>query len=100
MTFKLSARSRDKLSGVDERMASVVTSAIHRTKIDFGVICGLRTIEEQRELVKSGASQTMKSKHIERRAVELPAYCGPRGSREAPHYDALVDALAKCARDV
>ncbi len=32
MTFKLSARSRDKLSGVDERMAAVVHSAIHRTR--------------------------------------------------------------------
>ena len=74
MTFKLSARSRDKLSGVDERMAAVVHSAIHRTKIDFGVICGLRTIEEQRELVKSGASQTMKSKHIDGLAVDLMAY--------------------------
>ena len=27
MTFKLSARSRDKLSGVDERMAAVVHSS-------------------------------------------------------------------------
>ena len=68
--------------GRSERMAAVVHSAIHRTKIDFGVICGLRTIEEQRELVKSGASQTMKSKHIDGLAVDLMAYVGPRGSWE------------------
>jgi len=100
MTFKLSARSRDKLSGVDERMASVVNSAIHRTKIDFGVICGLRTIEEQRELVKSGASQTMKSKHIDGLAVDLLAYCGPRGSWELNLYDDIADAMAEAAREV
>ena len=100
MTFKLSARSRDKLSGVDERMAAVVTSAIHRTKIDFGVICGLRTIEEQRELVKSGASQTMKSKHIDGLAVDLMAYVGPRGSWELNLYDDIADAMAEAAREV
>ena len=100
MTFKLSARSRDKLSGVDERMAAVVTSAIHRTKIDFGVICGLRTIEEQRELVKSGASQTMKSKHIDGLAVDLMAYVGPRGSWELNLYDEIADAMSEAAREV
>ena len=100
MTFKLSARSRDKLSGVDERMAAVVHSAIHRTKIDFGVICGLRTIEEQRELVKSGASQTMKSKHIDGLAVDLMAYVGQRGSWELNLYDDIADAMAEAAREV
>ena len=97
MTFKLSARSRDKLSGVDERMAAVVHSAIHRTKIDFGVICGLRTIEEQRELVKSGASQTMKSKHIDGLAVDLMAYVDG-GRWELNLYDEIADAVAEAAR--
>ena len=64
MTYKLSQRSLDKLDGVDERLQAVVKSAIGSTKTDFGVICGLRTIEEQRKLVDKGASKTMKSKHM------------------------------------
>ena len=48
--FKLSKRSLDRLDGLDERLVSVVTSAIHRSKIDFGVICGMRTLEEQQML--------------------------------------------------
>jgi peptidoglycan L-alanyl-D-glutamate endopeptidase CwlK len=48
MTFKLSARSEAKLEGLDPRLVAVVKSAIHRTKIDFGVICGMRTMEEQK----------------------------------------------------
>ena len=49
--YKLSQRSLDRLDGLDERLVAVVKAAIHVSKIDFGVICGMRTVEEQRELV-------------------------------------------------
>ena len=73
MAFKLSKRSLSRLDGVNPKLVKVVTTAITMSKIDFGVICGLRTIEEQRELVAKGASQTMKSKHIDGNAVDLMA---------------------------
>ena len=100
MGFKLSKRSLDRLEGVDERLQAIVKSAIHQTKIDFGVICGLRTIQEQRELVDKGASQTMKSKHIDGKAVDLMAYIGSRGSWELNLYDDIADAMAQAAKDV
>lgn len=100
MTFKLSQRSLDKLEGVDERLVAVVKRAIGETKVDFGVICGLRTIEEQRELVAKGASQTMKSKHIDGLAVDLMAYVGSRGSWELNLYDDIGDAMILAAKDV
>ena len=93
MSFKLSQRSLDKLEGVDERLVAVVRYAIAVTKVDFGVICGLRTIEEQRELVAKGASQTMNSKHIGGNAVDLMAYIGSRGSWELNIYDEIADAI-------
>jgi peptidoglycan L-alanyl-D-glutamate endopeptidase CwlK len=98
--FKLSQRSLDKLEGVDERMVAIVKSAIHYTKVDFGVICGLRTIEEQRELVEKGASQTMKSKHIDGLAVDLMAFCGSRGSWELNLYDDIGDAMIEAAKEI
>jgi peptidoglycan L-alanyl-D-glutamate endopeptidase CwlK len=76
MTFKLSSRSEAKLEGLDPRLVAVVKSAIHKTKIDFGVICGMRTLDEQKELVAKGASKTMKSKHLQGYAVDLMAYTG------------------------
>jgi len=97
MTFKLSQRSLDKLEGVDERLIAVVDYAISVTKVDFGVICGLRTIEEQRELVSSGVSKTMNSKHLEGRAVDLMAYIGSRGSWELSVYDEIADTMKKGA---
>jgi len=99
MSFKLSNRSLGNLEGVDERLVSVVKQAIEITKVDFGVVCGLRTIEEQKELVASGASQTMKSKHLEGRAVDLMAYIGSRASWELNVYDDIADAMAQAARD-
>ena len=62
--FKLSERSLSKLQGVDERLVLTVHLAIQRTKIDFGVICGLRSVEEQKALYQKGASKTMASKHL------------------------------------
>jgi len=100
MTFKLSARSEGKLEGLDPRLVAVVKSAIHISKIDFGVICGMRTLEEQRELVEKGASQTMKSKHLQGYAVDLMAYIGSRGSWELNLYDDIADAMAEAAREI
>ena len=100
MAYKLSKRSLDRLSGVDGRLQAVVNSAIHRSKIDFGVICGIRTLDEQRALVEKGASQTMKSKHLEGLAVDLMAYIGSRGSWELNLYDDIADAVAEAAREV
>lgn len=98
MAFKLSKRSLSRLEGVNPKLVTVVTTAITMSKIDFGVICGLRTIEEQRELVAKGASQTMKSKHIDGNAVDLMAYIGGRGSWEMNLYDDIADAM-KIAAD-
>jgi peptidoglycan L-alanyl-D-glutamate endopeptidase CwlK len=100
MSFKLSQRSLDKLEGVDERLVAVVKHAITATKIDFGVIQGMRTLEMQKELVAKGASQTMKSKHLEGNAVDLMAYIGGRGSWELNVYDDLADAMKEGANAV
>lgn len=97
MTFKLSERSLLNLRGVDDRLVKVVQRAIEITKVDFGVIEGLRTIERQRELVAQGASQTMTSRHIQGKAVDLMAYIGPRASWELNLYDDIADAMKTAA---
>jgi peptidoglycan L-alanyl-D-glutamate endopeptidase CwlK len=97
MAYKLGKRSLSKLEGVDERMVAVVKHAITVSKQDFSVICGLRTIEEQRALVAKGASQTMKSKHLDGIAVDLMAYVDG-GRWELNLYDEIADAMAEGAR--
>jgi len=98
MAFKLSSRSMKKLKGVDEGLVAVVKDAIGITKVDFGVTFGLRTLEEQKKLYESGRSQTMKSKHLEGRAVDLVAYFGSDISWEINVYDDICDAMAEAAK--
>ena len=97
MAYKLSTKSQERLIGVEPELKEVVYEAIKVTKIDFGVIEGLRTEEKQKQLVESGASQTMKSKHLEGRAVDLMAYIGGRGSWELYVYDEIADAMKEAA---
>ena len=100
MAYKLSTRSQERLMGIEPELKEVVYEAIKVTKIDFGVIEGLRTEEKQKQLVESGASQTMKSKHLEGRAVDLMAYIGGRGSWELNVYDEIADAMKEAATKV
>ncbi len=95
--FKLSSRSLSKLEGIDEQLKACVNRAITLTKIDFGVTEGLRSIERQKELVYRGASKTMRSKHIEGKAVDLVAYIGSKVSWELNLYDDIADAMKESA---
>ena len=99
MSFKLSQRSLDRLEGVHPDLVFVVKDAITYSKVDFGVICGMRTEAEQRELVDKGASQTMASKHLTGHAVDLMAYVGSRASWELNLYDDIADAMAQAAKE-
>ena len=98
MAFKLSSRSEGRLEGINPQLIEVVKTAITLTKVDFGVTCGMRTVEEQEKLVASGASQTMKSKHLEGRAVDLVAYIGPNVTWSLNKYDEIADAMAAAAK--
>ena len=97
MSFKLSRRSLDRLEGIDEGLQEVVKMAITLSKTDFGVIQGLRTKKQQEELVAKGASQTMRSKHLEGKAFDIMAYVNGRASWELQLYDDLADAIKEAA---
>ena len=71
MAFKLSNRSLSKMEGVHDDMVRVVSRAIELTEVDFGVIQGLRTLEEQEALVAKGASQTMPSNQRSRKSFQV-----------------------------
>ena len=57
--FKLSSKSLGKLEGVNPLMVNTVKRAIELTKVDFGVIYGVRSLETQKKLYAAGRSQTM-----------------------------------------
>lgn len=96
--YELSQRSLSRLEGVDERLVKVVCAAIKLSNVDFGVSEGLRTEERQKELVSKGASKTMKSKHLEGKAVDLVGYIGGQVSWEVTTYDDIADAVKMAAK--
>lgn len=98
MSYKLSNSSLSKLEGVKPRLVKVVKAAITFTNVDFGVSQGLRTLEEQKELLRKGATQTLKSKHLTGDAVDVFAYVG--GVRwELNLYDDIADAFRMAAME-
>jgi peptidoglycan L-alanyl-D-glutamate endopeptidase CwlK len=99
VTYALSQRSLEKLQGVDDRLVRVVLRAIQITKVDFGVVQGVRTMAEQAALVAKGASQTMQSKHLDGKAVDLMAYIDGRASWELSLYDDIAEAMKIAGRE-
>ena len=104
MAFKLSNRSKGKLEGVHPDMVAVVERAIELTKVDFGVTYGVRELDEQKRLVASGRSQTMKSKHLIQdsgysHAVDVVAYDGSEVIWAINVYDDICDAFKQAAEE-
>jgi len=64
MSVSLSDRSRAELKGVHPDLIWIVERAIVLTDQDFCVHDGVRTLDEQKALVRSGASRTMNSRHL------------------------------------
>ena len=98
MAFKLSGRSLNKLEGVHPTMVDTVKRAIELSKVDFGVIYGVRSLAEQKRLYEAKRSQTMKSKHLVQEdgyshAVDLMAYDGSDPSWDIVMYDDIADAM-------
>lgn len=69
--YQLGKKSKKKLEGVHPDLVKVVERAIEITEQDFTVLEGLRDIERQRELVNTGKSTTMNSRHLTGHAVDI-----------------------------
>lgn len=92
MSFKLTAADERKLVGVAAPLVAVVRRAALLSPQRFMVVEGVRSKARQKELVKKGASQTMHSKHLVGRAVDL----APLNRDGTPSWDwRLYHPLAK-----
>ena len=100
MTFSLSQNSINKLSGVHPDLVKVVKLAILMTDTDFSVLEGLRTIERQQMLFKSGASHTMKSRHLTGHAVDLGAFVSGEIRWDWPLYGKIAAAMKQAAKQL
>lgn len=88
----LSARCELRLAGVHPDLVRVVRNAAAGGAV-FRVVEGMRTVERQRDLVASGASQTMDSRHITGHAVDLVPLVDGVVSWHWKHFFPLADAF-------
>jgi peptidoglycan LD-endopeptidase CwlK len=96
---KFSARSLKNLQGIHPDLRRVIDRALNLSPVDFTVIEGLRTKARQEQLVKQGASKTLKSRHITGHAVDLvPIGKDGKASFAWPLYDLLAPAVKEAAR--
>ena len=98
--FKFGFRSEQRLKGVHPDLQRVVRRALEISSIDFAVLEGVRPIERQQELVKSGASQTMKSRHLTGHAVDIAPFVGNQVRWDWPLYYKLAEAMYAAAREL
>ncbi len=100
MSFKFSAKSNDKLTTVIPELQAVMRRALELSPIDFGISEGRRSIERQRELYDAGKSQTLKSRHIISRAVDVYAWVGGAVSWNMDHYHMINEAVQQAAQEL
>lgn len=65
------ATSRARLQGIHPDLRRVMDRALQTAPFPFRVIDGLRTVARQKELVRIGASKTMRSRHLTGHAVDI-----------------------------
>lgn len=98
MTREFGARSLKNMQGIHPDLRRVLDRALQDSPLDFVVIEGLRTKERQEQLVASGASRRLDSRHITGHAVDLLPI-GPNGKPafDWPLYDQLGPAVKAAA---
>jgi peptidoglycan L-alanyl-D-glutamate endopeptidase CwlK len=90
--FVLSKNSVAKLSGVHPKLKAVVYRALALSEVDFSVIDGLREYAVQVRYFQTGASKTLKSKHLKQKdgfghAVDLLPYRSKTQTTEERYAD-------------
>ena len=100
MTYTLSEKSLQRLTGVHPDLVRVVKRAIELTPIDFRITEGLRTRERQAYLFKKGATRTMNSRHITGHAIDFVALPDGVVSWDFPLYTQISAAFQKAADEL
>lgn len=99
--FEWGARSKKRMKGVHPDLIKVMDRAIELTPIDLTVLEGLRTKKRQRQLVASGASKTMNSRHLTGHAIDIaPLDAKGKVSWDWPLYHKIAIAIKQAADDV
>jgi hypothetical protein len=97
--IKFTARSEDRLVGVHPDLVRVMRLALNYSLVPFSITEGLRSMARQRDLVREGKSQTLKSRHLTGHAVDVVAIPAGVVSWEWDYYAQVAVAVQQAARE-
>ena len=100
MTFSFGTRSKERLSGVHPDLVKVMEEAIKESPLDFSITEGLRTKERQKELFSAGKSQTMNSRHLTGKAVDIAVIKEGTVTWDFKEYQLVADHIKKVAKEL
>jgi len=96
-------RSKDNLIFVRPDLVMVAHRALELSEVDFAITEGARSIERQKELLTSGDSWIMDSRHLIRpgeafcHAFDLAAYIKNKISWEEKFYNKIAKSMFRAA---
>ncbi len=100
MEYKLGLASQKNLIGIDDDLAIIVQRALEVSTVDFSVVDGLRTIEEQERLVQDGKSWTLDSKHLSGDAVDIYPWVDGATSHAEEDYRRVARAMFRASQEL
>lgn len=98
--FKFSEKSEKRMLGVHNDLVKVVRRALEISSIDFAVLEGVRTLERQKQLLKAGASTTLRSRHLTGHAIDLGAIVDGQVRWDWALYKTIALAVKAAAKEL
>lgn len=98
MTFSFGAKSSERLAQVHPDLQRVFNEAIKDSPLDFSITEGLRTKERQKELFSAGKSQTMNSRHLTGKAVDIAVLVDGKITWDLKYYRIVTDHIKSVAK--
>lgn len=98
--FSFSQRDYDRLKGVHWALVQVMEVSISLSPVQFMIVEGMRTLEQQREYFAKGASITMNSRHLTGHAVDIAPLINGKVRWDWPLYHQIAPVVKGVARDL
>ena len=100
MTFSFGTKSAERLAQVHPDLQKVFNEAIKDSPFDFSITQGLRTKEQQKVLFDAGKSQTMNSRHLTGKAVDIAVIRDGEVTWDLRYYRIVTDHIKQVAKEL
>jgi peptidoglycan L-alanyl-D-glutamate endopeptidase CwlK len=93
-------RSLEKFKGVHPLLVKCAQMALERSTVDFQISEGVRSLERQQALYEAKKSRTMKSYHLEGKAIDVFALVNNEVSWALSDYKKINEAFQSAATEL